>query len=81
MALFFSLAGLPAPVEEAFVDRTVLDPPALDTVLRSLSYVGPALAPDALEALLADAHELAAAHGGAVWERELRLAWSRRVCR
>jgi SAM-dependent methyltransferase len=78
VALFFSLAGLPAPAEEAFADRAVLDPPALDAVLRSLSFVGPALGPRGLEALLGEARELAAAHGGAVWERELRLAWSRR---
>jgi len=78
VSLFFSLAGLAAPAEEAFLDRAPLDPPALEAVLRSLSYVGPALGPRALEALLEEVRGLAAAQGGAAWERELRLAWSRR---
>ena len=46
-------------------------------MLRSLSYVGPALGPQALAALLADARALAASHGGAVWRRELVLEWAR----
>jgi SAM-dependent methyltransferase len=75
--LFFSLARLPVPADEAFADRAALDPPALEAVLRSLSYVGPALAPRALEELLAEARALAAAHGGAAWDRELRLTWTR----
>ncbi len=46
-------------------------------MLRSLSYVGPALGPEALAALLADARALAAAHGGAVWRRDVTLHWAR----
>lgn len=79
VALFFSLAGLPAPAEEPFADRVELDPPELEAVLKSLSYVGPALGPRRLEALLAEARELAALHGGAIWARELRLWWARRA--
>lgn len=75
--LFFSVAGLPAPAEERFEDEVALAPDALAAVLRSLSYVGPALGPARLEALLSDARALAAAHGGARWRRELRLAWAR----
>ncbi len=56
-----------------------LAPEALEAVLRSLSYVGPALGPAALEALLADARALADAHGGAVLAREIELAWARRA--
>lgn len=77
VGLFFSLAGLPAPAGEAFTDSAVLDPAGLGAVLRSLSYVGPALAPRALTALLAEAGALARMHGGATWDRELRLEWAR----
>ncbi len=77
VALFFSLARLAPPAEETFSDRAALDPAALEAVLRSLSYVGPALGPQSLAALLAEAQALAAEHGGAAWERELRLAWAR----
>ncbi len=77
VGLFFSLAWLPAPVEEPFADRALLDPAGLEAVLRSLSYVGPALGPRALATLLARAGELARAHGGAAWERVLRLYWAR----
>jgi SAM-dependent methyltransferase len=76
--LFFSLAGLPSPSVEALDDPELpLDAAALEAVLRSLSYVGPALGPAERDGLLAEAHALAAAHGGATWRRELRLAWGR----
>ncbi len=78
VALFFSLAGLPSPAEETFVDEVRLEPQTLDAVLRSLSYVGPALGPARLARVLAEARALAEAHGGAVWSRALRLDWSRR---
>ncbi len=79
--LFFSLCALPAPAEERFLEEQELSPGALEAVLRSLSYVGPALGPSRLEALLGDARALAAEHGGALWARELRLAWARRAAR
>jgi SAM-dependent methyltransferase len=78
VALLFRTAGLGAPAAERFDDEVRLDADELDAVLRSLSYVGPALGPAALERLLADARALAEAHGGAVWRRELRLEWARR---
>jgi len=79
VALLFAEAGLPAPEEpERYDDEVLLPPERLDAVLRSLSYVGPAIGPDALAALLADARALAEAHGGAVWRREIALDWSRR---
>jgi SAM-dependent methyltransferase len=78
VARFFAEACLPPPAEERSCDETALDGDALEAVLRSISFVGPALGPDALGALLADARALAAAHGGAVWRREISLAWSRR---
>jgi SAM-dependent methyltransferase len=69
-------AGLPPAQLERFVDEVTLDDDALDAVLRSLSFAGPALGPAALAALLADARALARAHGGAVWRRDLALWWS-----
>ena len=78
VALLFAEAGLAAPEEERYHDEVLLPPERLDAVLRSLSYVGPAIGPDALAALLADARALAKAHGGAVWRREIALDWSRR---
>lgn len=75
----FAAAGLAPPARERFEDETVLDTARLDAVLRSLSYVGPALGPAALDALLADARALAVAHGGARWRRELALEWTRRA--
>ncbi len=77
VARLFSAARLPAPDLEVFSDDARLDASALDAVLRSLSYVGPALGPSKLSALLADARALAEAHGGAVWQREIRLEWAR----
>lgn len=78
VGLFFSNAGLGVPAAERFEDAEPLDDSRLEAVLRSLSYVGPALGPAALAALLADARALAAEHGGAVWQRELVLHWARR---
>jgi SAM-dependent methyltransferase len=75
----FAAAGLAPPALERFADETALDEPRLDEVLRSLSFVGPALGPAALEALLADARALARAHGGARWRRTLTLEWQRRA--
>jgi SAM-dependent methyltransferase len=76
--LLFSIAALGAPSVERIEDEVALDPARLDAVLRSLSYVGPALGPRKLAELLADARALAARHGGAVWRREIVLRWARR---
>ncbi len=78
VALLFSVAGL-GPASERLEHEARLDPEALDAVVRSLSYVGPALGPAKLDALLAEGRALAAAHGGAVWRREIRLEWARRT--
>ncbi len=77
VGLIFSVAGLPSIEEERFDDEVTLEPGRLDAVLRSLSYVGPALGPAALASVLADARACAAEHGGAVWRRELVLRWAR----
>jgi SAM-dependent methyltransferase len=70
-------AGVRRPVEERFDSEVALPPDRLDAVLRSLSLVGPALGPDRLGRLLAEARALAGAAGGATWTREVRLTWGR----
>jgi SAM-dependent methyltransferase len=77
VALLLSVAGLGVPTEEIFHDEAALAPDALDAVIRSLSYIGPALGPAALAALLAEARALAATQGGAVWRRDITLTWDR----
>ncbi|HEY6100553.1 MAG TPA: class I SAM-dependent methyltransferase [Anaeromyxobacter sp.] len=77
VARLFAVAGLPQPPEERFDDSVVLDPERLEAVLRSLSYVGPALGPRRLGALLKDVRALGGAHGGALWSRRIALRWAR----
>ncbi len=60
------------------VHSVELSPEAFQAVLRSLSYLGPALGAARMEVLLADARTLAEQHGGARWERVLRLSWARK---
>ena len=73
----FAVALGAVPAEERFWHEVALDGAALSSVLRSLSYVGPAIGPAAIAALVDDARALARAHGGAVWRRDIRLAWAR----
>jgi SAM-dependent methyltransferase len=67
-----------APACEAFVQEAVLDDAALAAVLRSFSFAGPALGPEALEALSGAATALARAAGGARFRRDLTLRWAAR---
>ncbi len=78
VALFFSHAtGGPAACERSWQEER-LPPERLDRVVRSLSLVGPALGPAAVDALLGEVRALAELHGGAVWRRDLSLHWARR---
>jgi SAM-dependent methyltransferase len=77
LQLFFSHAGARSHATERFEHVERLDPPRLEAVLRSLSLVGPALGPSRLAALLEEARQLATAHGGAEWSRQLLLHWAR----
>ncbi|MFT3914745.1 MAG: methyltransferase domain-containing protein [Anaeromyxobacteraceae bacterium] len=72
-------AGLALEGREVLRDDVALSPDDLAAVLRAHSYVGPALGPAGLAALLADARALAEAHGGAAWARDLALAWTARA--
>jgi SAM-dependent methyltransferase len=73
----FGAAGIRGVRVEAFEHAEALDPARLEAAVRSLSWVGPALGPEGLEAVLGEARALAARHG-AVWRRQLSLAWGRR---
>lgn len=74
---FLAATGVKGRAAETYVDEQVLPPERLDAVLRSLSLVGPALGPDRLAGLLAEARRLATSCGGATWTRELRLTFGR----
>jgi SAM-dependent methyltransferase len=74
---FLALSAGRPPISERFTHVERIERVRLDAVLRSLSTVGPALAPARLADLLGRARELAAAHGGVVWSREITLHWAR----
>ncbi len=63
---------------EPFVQQAFLDPGALEAVVASFSYAGPALGPEGLARLQREVRELAGRAGGASFRRELTLRWSRR---
>jgi SAM-dependent methyltransferase len=67
-------AGGRRAATERFDHSAALSPGELDAVLRSLSYVGPALGPEVLAELLARARELAG--DAPLWTRELTLTWA-----
>ncbi len=70
-------AGPGRPEQERWEQRSVLGPAALRSVVRSLSYGGPALGPAGLERLLTDVDALGEREGRE-WARVLRLRWLRR---
>jgi ubiquinone/menaquinone biosynthesis C-methylase UbiE len=79
LAQLLAGAGVRGAARETFRHEERLAPERLEAVLRSLSYVGPALGPAARDATLARARALAETHGGAVWAREVTLTWGRSV--
>jgi SAM-dependent methyltransferase len=78
LAQFLDAAGARDRAEEIHAHAEVLDPDRLEAVLRSISLVGPALGPEPLGLLLAEARDLASRCGGATWTREICLTWGRR---
>jgi SAM-dependent methyltransferase len=62
---------------EAMRQDVLLDAESIAPVVRSLSFVGPALSAAALDRLVAEARRLAQEHG-ARWSRQLVLTWGRR---
>jgi SAM-dependent methyltransferase len=70
--------GTGLPTEEHWEQEVPLTPVLLGAVVRSLSYAAPALGPEETERLVNKVRAQAAALGGAVWARQLRLWWVRR---
>jgi SAM-dependent methyltransferase len=71
----FTLAVGRRPIAtETWLDEAPLAPAALEHFLRSLSFAGPALSPQAFERLLTAARELAGPYP--LWRRELTLRWA-----
>jgi SAM-dependent methyltransferase len=75
---FLALATGGAVGEEVLRQDVPLDDACLESLLRSLSYAGPALAPQALDRLVAEARAVGRAAGGARLSRQLTLRWSAR---
>jgi ubiquinone/menaquinone biosynthesis C-methylase UbiE len=69
-------AGGAGPRTERFRQEAELDEASLASIIRSLSYIGPALAPAQLEQVLGEARRLAKRYGAARWQRELILTWA-----
>lgn len=61
-----------------FLHAVPLTPSVLAAVLRSLSFLAPALGPVRMARLIQEATALATQHTGAHWERVLRLSWARK---
>jgi SAM-dependent methyltransferase len=75
---WLALASGGARVQAIELSQAVLlTPSAFEGVLRSLSFLAPALGPRRMTALVAQACTLAEHHGGARWERVLRLSWAK----
>lgn len=76
---FLSLAAGQGMTERAQLRHEVaLQDDALEAVLRSLSFVGPALGEGGVRRLVEAVWSIAQRHGGAVWARDVRLSWRRR---
>ena len=66
------------PAIEQFTQEVSLGVESFEAFLKSLSFIGPALGPAALEQLVAKAQSVAHRCGGARWTRLLTLSWTRR---
>ena len=69
----FAAANTHRRARELFAERTLLPAATIAGFLSSLSFVGPALAPDALATLVARTHAAADRHGGALLARRFVL--------
>ncbi len=72
------LAGITGALEvEAFTQALSLDSDALEGIVRSYSFAGPALGESSLRELLGAVTRTLARHGDARWTRVLRLTWGK----
>jgi ubiquinone/menaquinone biosynthesis C-methylase UbiE len=78
LAQLFAIALGERPHQvERFAVPLALTPEQLEQVLRTHSFVAPALGEVGTAALVARAVSLAAVHGGARWDRRFTLTWAR----
>ncbi len=73
--------GRKATTVEVFDERLPLDAARLDGILRTLSFLRPALGEARFATLRDEARALLAAHPGATWERRVTLRWARKTIR
>ncbi len=73
-----ALAGVSFESERVLEDHQPVDRPTLERILRSISFIGPAMSPARFEAFRARVHALAHAP---VWSRTLRVRIGRRRAR
>jgi len=69
------LAGVTLTDEATFEDATQVDPERLEQIVRSISFIGPAMSPERFSAFARDLHALP---GPAVWSRRFKLQWGTR---
>jgi len=74
---FLALAADGSPSVAHFEQEVQLDRESLASIIRSLSFVGPALGPAQVKYVLDEAIRLGELHGGASFRRELTLTWAR----
>jgi len=70
-----------APRVARFVDEAPLDEDLLEHLLRSLTFVGPALGVARAEEVRREADQMLRFHPGAAWRRDLAMTWIERAGR
>ncbi|HVR01342.1 MAG TPA: hypothetical protein VMT47_04375, partial [Polyangia bacterium] len=65
-----AIAGAPFSHEQVFHDETPVDPETLERILRSISFIGPAMHPGRFATFRRRIHSLA---GPALWARTFTL--------
>jgi ubiquinone/menaquinone biosynthesis C-methylase UbiE len=75
--VFSKVCSTQRPAIEHFTQEVNLGVESFEAYLKSLSFIGPALGPAALDQLVAKAQSMAQSCGGARWTRLLKLSWMR----
>lgn len=71
----FGIVGIPSPVTQRFADETPVERAELESILRSVSFIGPAMSPERFEAFRRRVHALG---DPPVWARTFTLQAGRR---
>jgi hypothetical protein len=70
-----AITGIPLEAERVFQDDTPVDHVTLERILRSISFIGPAMNPARFAAFRERIHALSESP---VWSRRFTLRWGRR---